>query len=112
MPLTTFNNLIQTVTRDDSASNINPTWAGLFNQLTVTEDKTLNFDGVGFNTNDEVIIRNSSASTGAITVNPAGSASIDVSSDLGLVVPVGGIGQLKRIGASDTWAFYGFIEGA
>lgn len=61
--------------------------------------------------NAEIIIRNTVYSTDPVNiVAGAGITDIDVSGDLGLVIPAGGVGQLKRYGSSNTWAFYGYIE--
>ncbi len=74
----------------------------------VTFDLNANFT----NSKDaEIIIRNNNDSAGAVEVVAGDGVTIDVSGVLGLYVPNGGIGQLKRVGYSNHWMFYGFIEG-
>ena len=113
MPLSIFRNTTLTVTRPDESVTIPNAWQNVFNQITTTDARTLTLNSsVSFTSNSEIIVRNSSASSDAITIALAGDFTADVSADLGLIIPVGGIGQLKRIGASNVWNFYGYIEGA
>lgn len=111
MPLNVFRALISTVERDESSASIASAWQGVYNRIENTSAMSLELDtDTGFAANAEVIIRNSDASTDTITITTGGTTNINVSPDLGLVIPVGGIGQLKRIGATDEWDFYGYIE--
>ena len=71
-------------------------------QLTLSENVT--------STDAEIDFRNSADSTEVITIASVPNVTINVNSDLGLVIPIGGIGELKRRGSSNTWDFYGYIE--
>jgi hypothetical protein len=111
MPLTLFRTITQIIERDESSTAILSTWQNLYNRIENTAAVSLELNSdVAFSKNAEIIIRNSADSLDAITITEGGNASINVSPDLGLVIPIGGIGQLKRIGNTDAWDFYGYIE--
>lgn len=59
--------------------------------------------------NSEIIIRNYFGSLADIEIQGSG-ITFDVSGDLGLFIPPGGIGELKRLGSSNTWSFFGYIS--
>lgn len=101
---------IPVVSRTGATGNITSTWVNVYNRVTTSGAVNLTLLSTTTNVaNAEIIIRNPSTSTDAITIIASG-VTINVSSDLGLVIPPGGIGELKRVGNSTTWDFYGYIE--
>jgi len=110
MSITNFQTFIPSLYHDEGDQAILFNWQGKFNwfentaPMSVTLSNTINFSG-----NSEIIIRNLNTSTDNITVVFSGFTP-DVSADLGLIIPPGGIGELKRIGASTVWSFYGYIS--
>ena len=111
MPISIFRTIIQVVERDESLTSISAAWQNVYNRIENTAAVSLELNSsVNFSNNAEIIIRNSADSLDTITITEGGSVSINVSADLGLVIPIGGIGQLKRIGNTNTWDFYGYIE--
>lgn len=113
MPLTyPRNNIIPVVIRPEGDQEFTYDWLGKFNLIETTApmDLTLNAN-LTTQQNAEIIIRNYYNSTDNITiVQGLDITAIDVSGDLGLVIPPGGIGELKRIGGANAWSFYGYIE--
>ena len=103
---------IPTVIRAEGSQNLTGAFVGKYNVFENTAAMDLTLLGTTTSAgNAEIIIRNFYTSTDAITiVQGAGIADIDVSGDLGLVIPPGGIGELKRLGSLNIWSFYGFIE--
>lgn len=59
--------------------------------------------------NASIVVRNSSTSSFPVNIEGNG-VTIDVSDELGPSIPAGGICELKRLGASDVWSMYGYIE--
>lgn len=110
MPLTVYQTYIPYVSRAEGTYNIPNTWQSNFNVITNTAAMTLTLTNtITFSGNAEIIIRNYFTSTDDITIAASG-FTIDVSGDLGLLIPPGGIGELKRLGGSSVWSFYGFIN--
>jgi hypothetical protein len=112
MPLTYPYVPITFVLRPTGAQAITNDWVGKFNMIEATTATSLTLSAATTLTaNAEIIIRNYYGSSQPITiVAGSGILGIDVSPDLGLVIPIGGIGELKRYGSSNVWAFYGYIE--
>lgn len=101
---------IPVVSRTGATGNLSSTWVNVYNRVTTSSAINLSLLSDTTNiSNAEIIIRNPSTSTDAITIIASG-VTIDVSGDLGLIIPPGGIGELKRVGSSTTWDFYGYIE--
>lgn len=109
MSITQFTTSIPVVFRAEGNQTIPSAWQSRFNfientgAMNLTVSNTTRFTG-----NAEIIIRNSSTSVGDITIVDD-NVTIDVSGDLGLTIPPGGIGELKRLGGSTVFSFYGFI---
>lgn len=110
MPITTYGNSIPVAFRNSVSQTIPSGWMGRFNFLEPQSAINLTLSSLtAFSRDAEIIIRNAATSLAPITIVDSGTI-IDVSGDLGLVIPAGGIGELKRIGASNIWSFYGYIE--
>lgn len=83
---------------------------GIFQVFTVTEARILTLKStVAWINSSEIIIRNYFGSLADIEIQQSG-ITFDVSSELGLFIPPGGIGELKRLGSSTTWSFFGYIS--
>lgn len=99
-----------TAFRTDSNQDIVNSFHDKFNVFTVAMDRELTLDlSLISETNFECDIRNSATSGGVLTIIDSAGL-IDVSDDLGLVIPAGGVGELKRREGTDIFDFYGFIE--
>lgn len=111
MALTAFRNNLKTVVRTEGNQTIQTSWQNVYNfientaPMNISLESTINFSG-----DSSVIVRNSSSSTDNVSLVGDGTITIDVSNNLGLEIPPGGIGELKRLGASNVWSFYGYIE--
>jgi hypothetical protein len=102
---------IPVVSRTGATGDISASWVGVYNRVTCAAPVTMTLTTATTTLpNAEIIIRNPESGTAELIVAPGAGITIDVSSDLGLVVPPGGIGELKRVGLTDTWDFYGYIE--
>lgn len=110
MPLTTFSTVRPTFEGPDSDITIDGYFVGkyCYVELSANVDWTLAASLIT-TPNAEIDIRNDPDSIGAITIDVI-DGTIKVSGDLGLVIPAGGIGELKRRGSSNVWDFYGYIE--
>lgn len=109
MSITQFTSSIKTVVRSEGNATIPSTWQGRFNWIENTAAMVLTLSTATNLFGDfEIIIRNSYLSTDIITLAMDGYTA-DVSSDLGLSIPPGGIVELKRIGSSTTVSVYGYI---
>lgn len=103
------NNFIPVSNKVEGSRNFNSADIGFYNRIETTAPMTLTLDSnVSFPQFCEIIIRNPATSTDNITIAASG-FTIDVSGDLGLVIPPGGIGELKRVDNS-IWDFYGYIS--
>lgn len=110
MPLTYPTVMIPVVSRTGATGTIPASWVGVYNRVTAASNINLTLSASTTSIpSAEIIIRNPATSTGRISILASG-VTIDVSGDLGLVIPAGGIGELKRVGNSTTWDFYGYIE--
>jgi hypothetical protein len=110
MPLYTSQLPLPLISRNATSGTLNDTWAGVYNRVITSGNIVLNLTpSSSYIANAEIIIRVPSASGGTVTINPIG-VSIDVNGSLGLTIPQGGIGELKRVGLSNNWDFYGYIE--
>ena len=104
--------IIPVVIREEGDQNFTFDWLNKFNLIETTAPMNLTLNAnVTSIQNAEIIIRNYYNSTDNITIVQGNEIdAIDVSGDLGLVIPPGGIGELKRIGGANAWSFYGYIE--
>ena len=114
MPLSIFSTVRPTFQGPDSAITINQVFVGKYCYVELTGDVTWTLANSLITTpNAEIDIRNDADSLGIISieafVEPNG-AVINVSGDLGLDIPAGGIGELKRRGSSNVYDFYGYVE--
>lgn len=112
MPLTYPHGFVTTVVRSTGSQTMGNDWVGKYNLIEATTTTVLTLTAATtLMANAEIIIRNYYASTQPISILAgSGIVAIDVSPDLGLVIPIGGIGELKRLGSSNIWSFYGYIE--
>jgi hypothetical protein len=112
MPLTYPYVPVTTVVRSTGSQTMVNDWVGKYNLIEATTTTVLTLTAATtFTANAEIIIRNYYASTQPVSILAgSGIVAIDVSPDLGLVIPIGGIGELKRLGSSNIWSFYGYIE--
>lgn len=94
----------------NASQDITAAWVGKYGYCTLTADRTFTLDLNDISTaNFEIDIRVSADSTGAAII-AIQNGTIDVNDTLGLVIPPGGVGELKRRGSSSVVDFYGFIE--
>lgn len=87
--------------------------ASRFNLISCTEETrvlTLSSSFV-FHANCSIVIRNDSASIYPVNIEFDGFIA-DVSPELGLAIPPGGIVELKKLGTSNVWSVYGYIQTA
>ena len=111
MPLTRFSFLRPTVQGSDADQNITSNFSNKYYYYDITADRTFTLTTANISQRDfETDIRNSADSTNSIIIAEGASTSINVNGDLGLVIPPGGIGELKRRGNSTVFDFYGYIE--
>lgn len=102
---------IPVVIRDEGSQNLTGAFVGKYNVFENTAAMTLTLlTSTTSAGNAEIIIRNYFDSSDNITIDGGAGITFDVSGDLGLVIPPGGIGELKRLGGLNVWSFYGFIE--
>jgi hypothetical protein len=101
---------IPVVERDEGSGVMSLDWAGVFNYIknTAPMDLTLS-SAVGFSSYAEIVIRNAADSTDSIQLLFSGYVD-DVSGDLGVLVPPGGIAELKLLGFGGKVSLYGYLE--
>lgn len=102
-------NLIPVTVRSEGNATFDSSFVSVYNRYANTAPMTLTLDSsINFPDNAEIIIRNAASSSDDITL-AANGFTIDVSADLGLLIPPGGIAELKRVNGTTTWDLYGFI---
>lgn len=110
MPLSIFRNYRKTFEITDADQTLSNSWCGRYGYCELSVDRDFTLDLSMINIADfEIDIRNSADSLGAITILISG-GTLDVSGDLGVVIPAGGIAELKRRGNSTVVDLYGYIE--
>lgn len=102
---------IQSVNRVGATGSFDATWIGKFNRVACAVPVSMTLSSQLVTLPDaEIIIRNPAATSVESLTLVAGGVTLNVSGDLGLVIPPGGVGELKRDGATNVWDFYGYIE--
>lgn len=112
MPLQPFEaqgGVIPVVVRSAADFNLTPDFVGIYNRYEGASPGSVWLDAsLGAYPDDaEIIIRNASAANitiGFVTFTPF------VSSALGLLVPIGGIAEIKRVNGTLVWDVYGYIS--
>lgn len=85
-------------------------WVGTYRWVSATADRTYTVSPALAGMYITIDIRNDPDATGNIVLVPGAGVDLRVSGDLGLIIPPGGVGELKRRGNSLVYDFYGYIE--